>query len=121
VADEVDPAAQVIRGGVDFSFAPVPSDDLRDWRTRMYLIWFCYAYENIMLMRKPLFALEELILEFKAPGIIDMPYRRLGSLYAGAGGFSDSDADRAEHLESLKPHYERATALLVDWTRGSLD
>ena len=53
--------------------APAPADDLRDWRTRAYAIWFCYVYENFLIIDKPAYSVEELILEFQSPDVLDTP------------------------------------------------
>src|SRR5882757_2577469 len=85
VQEVVDPREPVRREGLDNSFEQRADDDLKDWRTRMYAIWFCYVYENFLLIDKPLYAIEELMLEFKAQNVLDLPQRRLATLYAGAG------------------------------------
>jgi hypothetical protein len=82
----------------------------------MYVIWFCYVYENFLLIDKPLYAVEELILEFKAQSVLDMPGRRLGELYGGAGGWEPTTLEREKELEFLKLHYTTAIALLDKWS-----
>jgi hypothetical protein len=82
VAEVVDPRDPVRRPGLNNYNDPFPLDDFHDWRTRMYVVWFCYVYENFCIVNKPLHAIEELILEFKGLDMIDV---RLASLYAGAG------------------------------------
>jgi|HubBroStandDraft_1064217.scaffolds.fasta_scaffold130704_2 hypothetical protein len=116
LAETVDPRDVVHRAGLDNYSERRAGDDLQDWRTRMYAIWFCYVYENFFLIDKPLFAIEELVLEFKAQDVLDLPARRLGTLYAGAGGEEPILlGERRRHLELLKPHYAKAIALLDDW------
>lgn len=79
----------------------------------MYVVWFCYIYENFRVIHKPLFALEELALEFKALYLLDP---RFGSLYAGAGGLEPASlAVREKQLELLKPLYIKAIQLLETW------
>jgi hypothetical protein len=113
VADEVDPQKPVKRAGLDNYDAPVPDIRLQDWRTRMCLIWFCYIYENFQIIPRPLYAVEELILEFKGLDALDP---RLASLYAGAGGWEPaSTAKREKHLKQLKPNYTKAIHLLDSW------
>jgi hypothetical protein len=117
VADEVDPSSSVRRAGIDNYAEPRADDDLRDWRTRMYVVWFCYVYENLSLIGQPLYALEELVLEFKAQDVLDLPGRRLATLYAGAGGHEPiSSVDRSKQLHLLRPHYAKAAALLDSWS-----
>jgi hypothetical protein len=117
LAETVDPREPVRRAGLNNSHIALPAiDDVRDWRTRMYAIWFCYVYENFLLIDKPLYAIEELILEFKAPDVLDTPNRILATLYAGAGGAEPiSLPERARQIEVLKPHYLKAIALLESW------
>jgi hypothetical protein len=116
IADEVDPRSSVRRAGINNYVEPRADDDLRDWRTRMYVVWFCYVYENLSLIERPLYALEELVLEFKAPDVLDMPGRRLATLYAGVSGAEPiSPAERNKQLQLLKPHYIKAIALLDSW------
>ncbi|HLY44429.1 MAG TPA: hypothetical protein VKQ73_02525 [Stellaceae bacterium] len=121
VADGVDPGAPVRRAGRDNCTEPSPDNDLRDWRTRMYVIWFCYVYENFAVIAKPLSAIEELILEFKASDVIDIAPELgrvtvLGSLYAGAGGWEPTTpAQREWHIRELRPNYLKAISLLQDW------
>ena len=82
----------------------------------MYVVWFCYVYENLSLIGRPLYALEELILEFKAQDVLDLPGRRLATLYAGAGGAEPiSPAERNKQLQLQKPHYTKAVAILDSW------
>jgi hypothetical protein len=120
VADAVDPREPVSRVGLNNYDAPPAEDDLRDWRTRMYVIWFCWIYENFFIIGKPACAVEELILEFKAPDVIDLPAERLGALWAGACGWEPVPSAECERLlGSLKPHYLKAIGLLYQWNAGS--
>jgi len=60
---------------------------------------------NFCVIRMPLMAIEELILEFKAPNVLDTPDRRIASLYAGAGAEDPiSEPERASEVQELKPH-----------------
>jgi hypothetical protein len=111
-----DPREPVCRAGLDNYLDQRADDDLTDWRTRMYVIWFCYVYENFLVIDKPAYAIEELILEFKAQDVLDLPERRLATLYAGAGGSEPTSMEeRARGLEELKPHYSKAVKLLESW------
>ena len=113
VAESNDPGRDIQRAGLDNCMAPRANDDIHDWRTRMYVIWFCYIYENFASIRRPLYAIEELILEFKAQDVIDTSDQRIATLYAGAGGWEASERiDHKEQLERLKPHYLAAIAWL---------
>ena len=113
IEDEVNVSEPVNRAGVDFSFQPLTTRDLGNWRTKVYLIWFCFVYENLSTMRKPMGAIEELITEFKAPDILDTGYTRLGSLYAGAGAADPlTSGDLQQEIVRLKTHYDRAVELL---------
>lgn len=114
VADASDPREPVRREGLD-NLYEYPGDDIADWRIRTYMVWFCYIYENWLVIRKPRTAIEELVFEFKAPIILDLPDRRIATLYAGAGA-ADADPRYADnlkkHIEYLKPHYDKAVRLL---------
>lgn len=112
VALEVDPSAPVQRRGLENS-SDIPPDDINDWRIRMYVIWFCYIYENIDKIRRPLAALEELIFEFKASSALDIPGSRIATDYAGAGSVEPlSENELGKQRVSLKPHYQKARVLL---------
>ena len=112
VEDESNVSESVNRAGVDFSFQPLTPGDLGNWRTKVYLVWFCFVYENLSTMRKPMGAMEELVSEFKAPDILDIGDIRLGSLYAGAGAADPlASCDLQKEIVRLKPHYTRAVEL----------
>lgn len=114
VADKVDPAAPVARAGRDITYDPLPGDTLDDWRVRMYVIWFCYIFENFAVIESPMGAIEELILEFRADENIDIPGRRLASLYAGAGAADPlAAAEMKAQIEELQLHYIKAVLLLA--------
>jgi hypothetical protein len=116
LAPETDPAQPVRRPGLNNYMEPGPDEDLRDWRARIYVIWFCYVFENFPLIDKPLYAVEELILEFQAPALIDLPHERLATNYAGAGGAEPiSPEERRKQIDFLKPHYDQAVTLLAAW------
>ena len=113
VADKVDVRNPVLRPGVNNYDDPPAAEDLSDWRTRMYVVWFCFIYENFRLLSTPLYAIEELILEFKGLDAIDY---RLASLYAGVGSADPiSPTKREKHLEFLKPCYDKAIRLIEEW------
>jgi hypothetical protein len=113
VADGTDPRSSVRRAGLDNLGEQPALDDIQDWRTRIYAVWFCYIYENLLNILKPMGAIEEIILEFGAPSVLDTAERRLGTLYAGAGGADPLSASQLRvQLEKLKPHYVRAVELL---------
>jgi hypothetical protein len=116
LGDMIDLRAPVRRAGLDNCTELRADDDIQDWRTRMYVIWFCYVYENFLLIDKPLYAVEELIMEFKAQSVLDTPDRSLGHLYAGTGGWEPTTLEREKELEFLKPHYTAAIALLDKWS-----
>ncbi|HWT97780.1 MAG TPA: hypothetical protein VN229_09185 [Terriglobales bacterium] len=108
-----DPGGDICRAGEDASDLPLPTNVLSDWRCRLYIIWFCYLYENLAAMPRPMGAIEELVLEFKAPVILDFRGRRIGALYAGAGADDPLlPEDLARELKALAPHYRLALSLL---------
>lgn len=112
----MDPQQPVRRAGLDTSTYKPAGNSLTDWRARIYVVWFCYVYENFRMLDKPFYAIEELILEFKAPELLDLPDRRLASLYVGAGGGEPYPlAARDLELARLTPHYVKATKLLDNW------
>lgn len=114
VADKVDPAAPATRAGRDITYDPLPGDTFDDWRARMYVIWFCYIFENFAVIQRPMGAIEELILEFRADESIDIPGRRLASLYAGAGAADPlTEAEMKTQIEKLQLHYIKAVLLLA--------
>jgi hypothetical protein len=78
----------------------------------MAILWFCFIYENFLDIRRPLLAIEELILEFKGLGMIDP---MLASLYAGAGAAdSSSNYERAMQRNRLEPYYKKARKLVEE-------
>ena len=118
VVDAGNPNEPVRRDGLDNCFDPCLVDDMLDWRIRMYIIWFCYIYENLELIPKPSGAIEEILLEFKAPEILDVTGRRLATLYAGAGATGPLPSHRVkDRLEKLRPHYDKAISLLEQFQR----
>ena len=113
IADDADPRLQISRPGVSNDNEPLPRIDLGDWRTRMYIVWFCFIYENILIIQKPFYAIEELILEFKGLGALDS---NLASLYAGAGAWEPSSVTfRQNQRERLRPNYIKAVGMLDAW------
>jgi hypothetical protein len=114
VSDCVHPSKPVNRSGRDVCGDSLPADNIQVWRIRVYLIWFCYIYENLSLIVRPVGAIEELITEFRAPAIIDIPGRRLATLFAGIGAADPLSASEIQdQIRSLRPHYEKATSLLA--------
>jgi hypothetical protein len=108
-----DPGQANGHAGLDASDLPLATNLLSDWRTRLYIIWFCYLYENLGALPRPMGAIEELVLEFKAPAILDFRGRRIATLYAGAGADDPlSPEDLARELKALAPHYRLALSLL---------
>ena len=118
VAGTSDPRTPARREGADTSLAPYHSYDISDWRIRIYIVWFCYIFQNYNLIHDPRTAICELILEFKAPDIVDLACSRLASLYSGAGISPLSDYERKSDIEYLKPHYEKAIRL-EQYARGN--
>jgi hypothetical protein len=113
VADGVDPSAPVRRAGLNNDTDAPPPDDIRDWRIRTYVVWFCYIVENAGVIVKPRSSIEELIQEFKAPEILDTETRRIGGLYAGVGNEdSVQTEDRRRFQTGLRTHYNVALKLL---------
>ena len=109
VADSPDPATPVCRPGIDWHRALV----LADWQNRTYVVWFCYLFEQLGVMKKPMGAVEELILEFRAPSMLDVSGRIIGALYAGAGAWDPlSCSEMRRERQNLKPHYEKGLRLL---------
>ncbi|WP_341899300.1 hypothetical protein [Ferrovibrio terrae] len=86
--------------------------DLNDWRGRLFLVWFCYLYEEFLVIQKPLAAIEEILYEFQGgPEEFELRDIALASLYAGAAAREPSD-DPAQELAFLEPYYNRAIDLL---------
>jgi hypothetical protein len=113
VVDRTDPRSNVRRAGLDNLGQQVTRSDIRDWRTRIYTVWFCYIYENLLNIADPMGAIEEIILEFGAPGVLDIAGHRLGTLYAGAGSSDPLAASELQvQLEKLRSHYARGVELL---------
>ena len=114
IEDDVDPSAPVRRRGLDMSQTAVESDDIEDWRARMYCLWFCYVFENFNAVRRPLSAVEELFLEFQTNILDD-----LAQLYAGAGAQCPIPmSERVPQQRQLKRYYDLAIRLLADWERA---
>lgn len=64
-------------------------NDVRAWRGKLYLIWFCYVFENLNSIRRPLYAIEELFLHFQSNLIDD-----LAQQFAGAGAWDETNVTR---------------------------
>jgi hypothetical protein len=116
-AESVELRAPVRRSGLDNCQEAGPTDDIQDWRIRMYVIWFCYVYEHYRVIPAPAYAIEELVLEFQAPEALDTGDLRVATAFAGAGGGLEllSPTEREDQLRALKPLYAAAIGLLEDW------
>lgn len=130
VADGVLPHAAIhCDRALNHIHKPPISDGLSDWRNRMFLVWFCYLFENFDVLRSPLGALEELILELHGgPTSWDMDLGNpagFAQLWAGAGaGDPLSDRERKEERWRLEPYYRSALRELTNWSgmhKGGLD
>ena len=86
-------------------------NDIRAWRGRLYLIWFCYVIENLPSIRKPLFAIEELFLHFQSNLIDDLAQKFAG---AGAWDTTISADDWLRMTPALQKYHARAVELLAD-------
>jgi len=67
VAETSDPGEPVRRNGLDNYDWPYLDDDLSDWCIRMYVVWFCYLYESLYLIHKPMGSIEELLMGIPLP------------------------------------------------------
>jgi hypothetical protein len=120
VAETSDPRKPVRRQGLDNYDWPYLGDYIRDWRIRTYIIWFCYLYESLHLLKKPLTSIEELLMEFKAPEILDLPGRRLATLYTGVSAADPLSADQIDdQRKKLKSHYDKSLSILEKWKKHS--
>jgi len=81
----------------------------------MYVAWFCYVFENFERIRRPRYAIEELILEFKGQSVLDTPQCSLPQIYAGAGGWDLTGEELVRQKKLLQAHYDIALALLDAW------
>lgn len=121
VADSTNPSEEVSRAGIDIDRLEeyMPDDtSLSDWRIRAYVVWFCYIFENIRSIRRPISAIEELVYEFRAPSNLDFAASRIAGLYAGVGA-SDLERDEIEFrgmIAHLELHYSKGLYLLRDFT-----
>jgi hypothetical protein len=84
-------------------------NDMGFWRSRMYVVWFCYVYEKLAAIPRPVSAIEELFLHFRSHLLGD-----LAPLYAGAGACDEnlSQEELKKHATSLKRYYSEAILLL---------
>jgi hypothetical protein len=98
--------------GVDM--VPLGNAGLSDWRNRMFLVWFCYLFENFEAVRTPMAAIEELILEFGCgPREFDEDLPPFAQLYAGAGAHDPLTRAKAISEQAfLSAYYNRAIDLL---------
>lgn len=106
------------RGGIDV-LTDEPPVDIDDWRIRMFLIWFMYIFETMDILEKPMGALEEVLWEFKAPDILDLPGRKhLAALYAGAWDFDPLSTSEIERERSfLLPYYQKALHVVAEYAK----
>lgn len=116
VAADVDPSSPVHHNNAFNVYSPIATG-LEDWRNRMFLIWFCYLFENFFVLQKPLAAIEEIILELEGgPIAFDAEMPRLASLYAGAAAREPlSRADLEREQAFLTPYYQNAVKQLNTW------
>ena len=113
VSDAAFPDQVVNRRGIDISFEDRSSEELTDWYIRMYLIWLCYLFEHFCELRNPLGAIEEIVLEFRSPTLIDRGPHSLGTIYVGAAAEGQITRERAENEKKvLIPYYNDAKAIL---------
>ena len=119
VADVSDPAQAMLRPGKSQYDYSHPTHEISDWRTRAYLIMFCYLYENFAVVSNPYLAMDELIVEFWGAYLLDPPDKaRIAQRYAALDdGRPVSQEEKARHIALLRPNYERATALLDAWQK----
>jgi hypothetical protein len=116
---EVDPAGSVSNDRALNYWDPIGPDDIANWRVRMFIIWFCYLFENLERLQRPMYAIEELILEFQGREILDGPNPRLATIFAGAGARDPlSAAELRDEKEFLQPYYNHAIELLRHWPLG---
>lgn len=99
-----------------FQFPENGSNDLHDWRMRMYVLWFAYLYEIFFKIEKPLRAIEDLFLEFNT-NILNRGKRwGLAQDYAGAGAWDPTDAELKLMHSDLRQYYDNALDLLESWS-----
>ena len=86
-------------------------NDLRAWPGTLYLIWFCYIFENLQAVRRPLYALEELFLHFRSNLIDD-----LAQMFAGCGAWDEkiTPEDWVRIYPKLQRYHARAVGLLAN-------
>ena len=113
VPDSVDPSGPVGRPCSDplqhTSEMTKHGNNIRAWRARMYLIWFCYLFENLHTLRRPLYAIEELFLHFQTNILDD-----LAQMYAGAAAWeSDPHFDINQAKSRLHRYYAKALDFLA--------
>lgn len=86
-------------------------NDLRAWRGKLYLIWFCYIFENLQAVRRPLYAIEELFLHFRSNLIDD-----LAQMFAGCGAWDEkiTPEDWVRIYPKLQRYHARAVGLLAN-------
>ena len=90
-------------------------NNLRAWRGKLYLIWFCYVFENLNSIRRPLYAIEELFLYFRSNLIDD-----LAQMFAGCGAWDETitPEDWVRIRPVLQKYHARAEGLLANKREG---
>jgi hypothetical protein len=116
ISDAPESGAQIRRSGIDSSTTGVREHEVRDWRVRMYAIWFCYVYENFTTIEQPLYAIEELFLEFQTNILnSDGEIWGLAQRYAGAGAWDPTAEELETYHNDLRSYYDNARRLLSNW------
>ena len=90
----------------------VGSDELQDWRMRMYILLFAYVYEAFFEIEKPLRAIEDLFLEFRTNILNGDQAWGLAQDYAGAGAWNPTQDELKRAHSDLRQYYDRALDLL---------
>jgi hypothetical protein len=113
VAEHTEPS-EPVHNEKAFNVQSRSGPGLDDWPNRLFLVWFCYLFENLGVVQRPLAAIEEIILELGGgPADLDAGVPRLASLYAGAAAREPlSSAELAREREFLEPYYRNALELV---------
>jgi len=81
----------------------------------MYVLWFCYLYENLSPDQHYLKSIEDLFLEFKSNILNGGRWPGLAQLYAGCGADRASKKDFEFHRTNLRRYYDTAEELLKNY------